>query len=119
MTDFVISKEHPRQDDIIAMVHELDMFGEALYPPEANFHLSIDALCIPEITFLAARQGRELMGIGALWVRAGVDFGEVKRMYVRDAARGLGLGAKMLATIEGLARKRGLKSQERQLRFGV
>jgi putative acetyltransferase len=108
MSEFVIAPESPRQDDIVAMVHELDVFGEALYPPEANFHLSIDELCIPEITFLTARRGAELMGIGALWARDGVDFGEVKRMYVRDAARGLGLGNKMLAAIEALARQRGL-----------
>ncbi len=110
MPDVVIAPESPRQDDIVAIVRELDAFGEALYPPEANFHLTIDELCIPEITFLTARRGGELIGIGALWAREGVDFGEVKRMYVRDAARGLGLGARMLATIEALARERGLKS---------
>jgi putative acetyltransferase len=110
MPDIVITPESPRQDDIIAMVHELDTFGEALYPPEANFHLSIDDLCIPEITFLTARRDGALIGIGALWARDGEDFGEVKRMYVRNEARGLGLGAKMLAAIEQLARSRGLKS---------
>ena len=104
MQDVTIAVESPRQDDVIALIRALDSFHEGLYPPEANHHIDIEALCLPEITFLVARQGRKIMAIGALWQHAGETFGEVKRMFVREEARGLGFGAKMLSSIEDLAR---------------
>ncbi len=108
MQDVVIAPENPRQDDVIALVRALDSYHEGMYPPEANHHLDIGALCAPEITFLVARRGPEILAIGALWHRAGESFGEVKRMFVRPQARGLGLGANMLAAIEQRARHAGL-----------
>jgi putative acetyltransferase len=47
----------------------------------------------------------EAVGIGALWVRADRSFGEVKRMYVPAAARGLGVGRRLLQRIEEEARR--------------
>jgi putative acetyltransferase len=47
------------------------------------------------------------MGIGALWQRSGMGFAEVKRMYVAEAARGSGLGHRLLERIEDVARASG------------
>ena len=103
-----IRVESPRQDDVIVLIEALDHFHEGMYPPEANHILDIDALCAPEIRFLVARRGGEVLGIGALWLRVDEGFGEVKRMFVRAEARGLGVGHKLLAAVEGLARTQGL-----------
>ena len=108
MQDVVIAQENPRQDDVIALILTLDAFHEGLYPPEANHHLDLDTLCAPEIKFLVARRGHAIMGIGALWLRQGQDFGEVKRMFVSQEARGQGVGAKLLSAIEQIAREHGI-----------
>lgn len=108
MQDIVIAPENPRQDDVAAAIAALDTFHNGMYPPEANHILDLDALCGPDVNFLVARRGGEVLGIGALWLREDEGFGEVKRMFVKAEARGLGLGHKLLATIESLARGQGL-----------
>ena len=108
MRELLIGLENPRQDDVLALIQALDRFHEGLYPPEANHHLDVEALCAPDIKFLVARRASEIMGIGALWLRQDEGFGEVKRMFVRAEARGLGLGQKLLSAVEGLAHQYGL-----------
>lgn len=78
----------------------------ALFPPGENFHLDIDALCGPGIRFFVATRGGQTLGTGALALRDG--YGEVKAMFVDEAARGLGVGAALLRRIEAEARAQGL-----------
>ena len=106
--DIAIALESPRQPQVIALIETLDAFNAALYPPEANHHLDIEALCAPDIRFLVARRGDDVIGIGALWLQPERGFGEVKRMYVSAAARGTGLGPALLGEIETMARAAGL-----------
>lgn len=108
MTLITITAESPRQPDVIAFIKALDDFHNALYPPESNHSLDIETLCRPEIRFFVARREGEAMGSGALWVRSDLAFGEVKRMFVRPEARGLGIGRRMIAHIESEARREGL-----------
>lgn len=103
-SEITIEQEDPRRADVIALIKALNAHHDGLYPPEANFHLDIDALSSPDIIFLVARQEGEAIGIAALWLRQEWDLGEVKRMFVIPAARGHGLASRMLARIEQLAR---------------
>ncbi len=57
--------------------------------------------------FFAARREGKLLGSIALRP-AGPRHGEIKRLFVREAARGFGLGRKLLTTLEDEARRRGL-----------
>lgn len=107
MTSVSIALESPRQPDIVALIQELDRWNDGLYPPEASYLLSLDELDVPEVRFLVARQWGKAVGCGALWVHAG-DYGEVKRMYSSPAVRGQGVGHRLLAEIERLARAEGL-----------
>ena len=109
MQEITVALESPRQPDVMALIEALDSFHEGLYPPEANHHLDIDALCAPDIRFMVARRQGEVLGIGALWLRKNEGFGEIKRMFVRAETRGLGLGHKLLASVEALARQHGIK----------
>lgn len=104
-----IAVEAPRRHDVIALVRTLDSYHQSLYPPEANHHLDIEALCAPDVKFLVARKGGDPIGIGALWLRKDLGFGEIKRMFVRPEARGFGLGAQLLAQIEQIAREHGIE----------
>lgn len=90
-----------------ALIAELDALQQALYPPESNHLLPVDALRRPEVVFLVARLGSEAVGCGALVDQS--EYGEVKRMYVRPASRAMGIGEALLAALAAQARLRGLR----------
>ena len=75
--------------------------------PQSNHLLDISALSDPAVTFLVVRDGTEAVGCGAV-LRDSRGWGEVKRMYVRPDQRGRGIGRRVLAEIEALARGAGL-----------
>jgi putative acetyltransferase len=98
-----IRPEPPDQPDVIRLIEALDAYADALYPPESNHLLDISALSDPAVTFLVVRDGNEAVGCGAV-LRDPRGWGEVKRMYVRPGERGRGIGRRMLAEIEAIAR---------------
>lgn len=79
---------------------------QSLFPPEHNFYLDIEALAAPAVVFFVARRTGRIVGTGALAVKPG--YGEVKSMFTREDARGLGVGARVLAAIEEDGRAREL-----------
>lgn len=94
------------QDDAIALVAELDEHLNALYPPESRHGLNLAALRADNVRFVVARDetGRA-HGCGAVMFKG--DFAELKRMYTRPASRGQGVGAAVIAFLEGMARDKG------------
>lgn len=96
----------PRDPAARALLKQSHALMESLFPPEDNFYLDIDALTAPHIVFFVARRGDETLGTAALADKGG--YGEVKSMFVAEAARGLGVGAALLARLEDEARTRGL-----------
>ncbi|MBE0453621.1 MAG: GNAT family N-acetyltransferase [Roseovarius sp.] len=96
----------PRAPGASALLRQSHALMRALFPPEDNFFLDIDALCAPDIRFFEAKRGAETLGTGALAIRA--DHGEVKSMFVAEAARGQGVAAALLARIEAEAHALGL-----------
>jgi putative acetyltransferase len=89
-------------DEARALVAELEAELGAEYPPEQRHGLSIDAIFQPHIRFFVARAGGGAVGCGALAILPG--FGELKRMYVRPAARGSGAAEAILRRLEETAR---------------
>jgi putative acetyltransferase len=104
----VIVAEHPDQPEIRALVANLNRHLLSLYRPEDCYHLAIDELSRPEVTFFVARQAQKAVGCGALR-RLDATMGEVKRMYTAPEARGSGLGRRILQAIEAEARQFGLE----------
>jgi putative acetyltransferase len=107
MSEIRIEREDPRADDVVALIVELDRYLTGLYPAESNHLLALDALAASNVAFFVARRRGRPEACGAL-VREAPDWGEVKRIYVRPAARGLGLGRAILDEIESAARAMGL-----------
>jgi putative acetyltransferase len=103
---FTIRREPPDQPDVVALIAALDAYANALYPPESNHLLDVSALSVPEVSFLVVRDRGEAVGCGAI-LRDARGWGEVKRMYVRPDQRGRGVGQRMLAEIEAIARRGG------------
>ena len=84
----VIRPERPDQPEVVQLLESLDRYLAALYPPEANFILSVQELLAPEVSFYVARAGTRVVGTGACRrmpaepATDGLPYGEIKRMYV-------------------------------------
>jgi putative acetyltransferase len=79
---------------------------QAHSPPEACHVLPGSALAHPSIAFFTAREGAQLLGIGAL-KDLGDGAGEIKSMRTAPSALGRGVGRTLLAAITSEARCRG------------
>jgi putative acetyltransferase len=97
-----IGYSDPRDPGAAALLRASHALMQSLFPPEENFFLDIDALCAPDIRFFTARIGACVLGTGALAIRDG--YGEVKSMFVSEAARGRGIAEAILERIENEAR---------------
>ena len=93
-------------DDVRALVGELDRTLAAEYSPEQRHGLALDAIFAPNIRFFLARLNGVAVGCGGVALFA--DFAEVKRMYVREVARGRGVAQALLGRIEKGAREAGV-----------
>jgi putative acetyltransferase len=104
--DILIEAVPTATDEVRALIAELDRTLSAEYPPEQRHGLALDAIFQPHVRFFLARLNGHAVGCGGVALFA--DFAEVKRMYVRDAARGRGVAQLLLARIETQARTAGL-----------
>jgi len=93
-------------DDVGALIGELDAELAGPYAPEQRHGLSLARLFQPGVMFFIARTGGAAVGCGGVAFDDG--FAEVKRMYVRPAARGRGVAWALLARLEQEARARGV-----------
>jgi putative acetyltransferase len=93
-------------DEVRVLISELDRTLAAEYPPEQRHGLALDAIFQPHIRFFLARLNG--VAVGCAGVALFVDYAEVKRMFVRESARGRGVAQALLARIEAAAREAGL-----------
>jgi putative acetyltransferase len=107
MPDFTISAEDPASPDVRRLIEALDAFLVALYPPESNHLLPIDALRQSNVTFLTARSTDRVVACGALVNHDG-EYGELKRMFVLPEFRGFKVGRQILDELEARGRAIGL-----------
>ncbi|HEX8792762.1 MAG TPA: GNAT family N-acetyltransferase [Polyangiaceae bacterium] len=94
-------------EEVRGLVGELERVLSAEYTPEQRHGLAIDAIFQPHIRFFLARSDGAAVGCGG--VALFPDFAEVKRMYVRPAARGSGVADALLERIEHATRGAGLQ----------
>jgi putative acetyltransferase len=84
--------------DIRALIGELNDELGALYSAEQRHGLDLDAIFQPHIRFFVARRDGIALGCGGVALVDG--FAEIKRMYVRKAARGQGVADAVMARLE-------------------
>lgn len=102
-----IRTESPLAEDARSLIEASQSEMEKVYPPEEIFSLGPEELAAPNTQFLVARLGETAVGCIAL-----VDmfrYGEIKRLFVSEAARGLGLGRALVLEAENAARDIGLR----------
>jgi DNA-binding MarR family transcriptional regulator/GNAT superfamily N-acetyltransferase len=83
---------------------ELAARFEGGFDPKLSISADAGELTPPRGYFVLATLEGDVVGCGALKCHA--DFGEIKRMWVKGAARGLGVGRRILLRLEELARSR-------------
>jgi len=93
-------------EEVRLLVAELERILSADYTPEQRHGLPLDAIFQPHIRFFVARVQGAAVGCGGVALFS--DFAEVKRMYVREAARGGGVAGALLVRIERETRDAGL-----------
>jgi len=103
-----IAIENPLIDEIRALIAELNAALHALTPPEHCYHLTVEQMAEPSTTVFIVRDNGAAVACGAL-KRHGDGIGELKRMYTRPLWQGRGIGGRIVAQIESLARAEGLR----------
>ncbi|RUX28116.1 MULTISPECIES: GNAT family N-acetyltransferase [unclassified Mesorhizobium] len=102
-----IAVETPLQDEVRALVAELNAALLELTPAEHCYHLTVEQMAGSDTTVFIARDNGLAVGCGAL-KRHDEATGEVKRMYTRPSHRGMKIGAEIVGRVEALARQEGL-----------
>jgi putative acetyltransferase len=103
-----IAVESPLQDDVRALVAELNAYMIPLTPREFQSQLTVEQMAEPSVTLLVARDaGARAVGMGALKEHSD-GLGEVKRMFTLPVMRGQRVGARILQRIEAVARQKGI-----------
>lgn len=99
--------ETPLQDEVRALIAELNSVLLELTPPEFCFHMTVEQMAEPATTVFVARDEGVAVACGALRRHEG-GVGEVKRMYTRPSHRGRKIGAGIVGRIETVAREEGI-----------
>ncbi len=108
MSGFQIARADPRDPQVRELVERHLTFGRSFTPLEDAHALEVDELLDPSIVLFAAREGAEVLAIGAL-KEIEDDHGELKTMHTAAAARGRGIGRAMLDHLLAEARRRGYR----------
>jgi putative acetyltransferase len=99
-----IAPESPLTPDVAEMMSRSDAHAAALYPPESNHMVDAGSLAEPHVIFCVARQNGKALGCGAAVLHGGEagepPYAEIKRMWVQEGARGIGLGEAILKYLE-------------------
>jgi putative acetyltransferase len=107
-----IRNEPPLTPEVTELFALSDAFAASLYPAESNHMVDPGQLAQPYVVFCVARQNGRALGCGASVLYGGnsaeLPYAEIKRMYVHEEARGLGLGARILEHLEQQTAARGV-----------
>jgi putative acetyltransferase len=103
----VITLEHPGAPEAASLIAELDAHLEPLYPSESRHGFSVQKLIAESVAFFVVRVDGAPAGCAGIKLFS-VEYGEVKRMYVRPEFRKLGLARLLLDHLSDHARKHGI-----------
>jgi putative acetyltransferase len=107
MPPIIIERVSSITDDVRALIFELDSGLAVAYPPEQMHGLTLNSLFEPHVQFFIARLENAAVGCGGVAFFDG--FAEVKRMYVREAARGEGVAQALLEHLESVTLAAGVR----------
>ncbi|MFN3979624.1 MAG: GNAT family N-acetyltransferase [Caldilinea sp.] len=97
----------PLLPEVGELLRESDAVAQSLYPAESNHLVDVALLAQPHVIFCVARLDGAIIGCGAAVLKP-EGYAEIKRMFVREAARSHGVGRQILAFLEEQMRGRGV-----------
>ena len=103
-----ISLDDPRAPDVRRLLEVHLTFARAQTPPEDAHAMDVDELLDPAVSFFSLRRDGALIAVGAL-KRLDSQHAEVKSMHTVAAARGQGIGRRMIEHLITVAREAGYK----------
>ncbi|GIW34648.1 GNAT family N-acetyltransferase [Meiothermus sp.] len=103
-----IQPEQPDSAVARALIAELDAILNAHYPPKSRHGYSVEKLIQQGVAFFVVYLDKQPVGCGGVQI-VGSEYAELKRMYVRPAFRGRGVGKQLLAHLETYASERGIR----------
>jgi putative acetyltransferase len=106
VVDGVIETDDPRADDVRELLGRHLAYARATTLPHEVYALDVDALADPSVTFFGFRAGGELLGVAAL-KQLSAGHAEIKSMHTAEAARGRGIGRRLVEHLLAVARERG------------
>lgn len=95
-----------------ALIAQSEALMSALYPSESNHFEPAAGLRPPGGAFFGAWWGEQLVGCGGVKLHAPAGapaYGEIKRLFVLDSARGRGLARGLMARLEAELLQRGVR----------
>ncbi len=100
-----ITQESPDTPDALQLINELEEhLGSFGYPPQSRHGFSVEKLLREGVPFFVMRRDSIPVGCGGVKL-FGTEYGEIKRMYIRPAYQGQGLGKAMLQYLVDYARQ--------------
>ena len=103
----MITLERPDSADAIVLITELEAHLDPLYPATSRHGYSVEKLIAQAVAFFVLRDNGTSAGCGGIQL-FGMEYGELKRMYVRPQFRRLGYGKLLLNHLADYARARGI-----------
>jgi GNAT superfamily N-acetyltransferase len=102
-----IEPEAPDSPIARQIIGELEAELDPIYPEASRHGYSVDKLISEEVDFFLVRHQGQPVGCGGIQL-FGSEYGELKRMYIRPAFRGLGLGRRLVDRLAEHARDQGV-----------
>lgn len=104
----VITRERPDTVDAIGLIAELEAVLDPLYPSESRHGYSVEKLLAQSVAFFLLRADSVPAGCGGVQF-VDTEYGEVKRMYVRQQFRGSGFAKLILRHLTDYTRSHNIR----------
>lgn len=102
-----LEREVPDQPEVEDLLDQADARSASLYPTGSRFGPTLADLLAQDVRFFVARRAGQVVGCGGYALAPG-GWAELKRIFVVPAARGAGVGRRIVSVIEHGAKGEGV-----------